>query len=103
MRPARKSRPKQADSETGPNPSPGSSLPCLNLREPQSAPCPVVGFALILGIDTFMSEARAIPNVIGNGVATIVVARSTRDLNRQVLELLRKEIPADAPAAEIRR
>src|SRR3954469_10315527 len=35
MRPARKSRPKQADSETGPNPSPGSSLPRLNLREPQ--------------------------------------------------------------------
>jgi aerobic C4-dicarboxylate transport protein len=37
---------------------------------------PVAGLALLLGIDRFMSEARAIVNLIGNGVATIVVARS---------------------------
>jgi aerobic C4-dicarboxylate transport protein len=37
---------------------------------------PVTGLALLLGIDRFMSEARAIVNLIGNGVATIVVARS---------------------------
>src|SRR3954467_1101254 len=42
---------------------------------------PVAGLALILGIDRFMSEARAITNVIGNGVATLVVARWTRDLD----------------------
>jgi aerobic C4-dicarboxylate transport protein len=36
---------------------------------------PVEGVALILGIDRFMSEARAITNLIGNGVATMVVAR----------------------------
>ncbi|HZS03975.1 MAG TPA: dicarboxylate/amino acid:cation symporter [Blastocatellia bacterium] len=36
---------------------------------------PVAGLTLILGIDRFMSEARAITNLIGNGVATIVVAR----------------------------
>ena len=36
---------------------------------------PVAGLALILGIDRFMSEARAITNLIGNGVATMVVAR----------------------------
>ena len=36
---------------------------------------PVAGLALLLGIDRFMSEARAITNVIGNGVATMVVAR----------------------------
>ncbi len=36
---------------------------------------PVAGLAIILGIDRFMSEARAITNVIGNGVATIVVAK----------------------------
>jgi aerobic C4-dicarboxylate transport protein len=36
---------------------------------------PVEGVALILGIDRFMSEARAITNIIGNGVATMVVAR----------------------------
>ncbi len=46
---------------------------------------PVGGLALILGIDRFMSEARAITNVIGNGVATVVVARWTDDLDRQLL------------------
>lgn len=46
---------------------------------------PVGGLALILGIDRFMSEARAITNVIGNGVATIVVARWTDDLDRQLM------------------
>ncbi len=45
---------------------------------------PVAGLALILGIDRFMSEGRAITNIIGNGVATLVVARSERalDMNR---------------------
>jgi aerobic C4-dicarboxylate transport protein len=37
---------------------------------------PVEGLALLLGVDRFMSEARAIVNLIGNGVATVVVARS---------------------------
>ncbi|MDB5263681.1 MAG: dctA [Adhaeribacter sp.] len=37
---------------------------------------PVEGMALLLGVDRFMSEARAITNLIGNGVATIVVAKS---------------------------
>jgi aerobic C4-dicarboxylate transport protein len=37
---------------------------------------PVEGVAILLGVDRFMSEARAITNVIGNGVATIVVAKS---------------------------
>ena len=37
---------------------------------------PVEGVALLLGVDRFMSEARAITNLIGNGVATLVVARS---------------------------
>jgi aerobic C4-dicarboxylate transport protein len=47
---------------------------------------PVAALALILGIDRFMSEARAITNVIGNGVAALVVARWTGDLDRQTLE-----------------
>ena len=47
---------------------------------------PVGGLALILGIDRFMSEARALTNVIGNGVATIVVASWTKDLDRKVLD-----------------
>jgi aerobic C4-dicarboxylate transport protein len=42
---------------------------------------PVAGLALILGIDRFMSEARALTNLIGNGVATIVVAKWTDELD----------------------
>jgi aerobic C4-dicarboxylate transport protein len=42
---------------------------------------PVAGMALILGIDRFMSEARALVNVIGNGVATIVISRSENELD----------------------
>ena len=36
---------------------------------------PVAGLTLLIGVDRFMSEARAITNLIGNGVATMVVAR----------------------------
>lgn len=42
---------------------------------------PVAGMALILGIDRFMSMLRAVVNMIGNGVATIVVARWERELD----------------------
>ena len=42
---------------------------------------PVAGLALILGIDRFMSEARALTNLIGNGVATVVVAKWTGELD----------------------
>ena len=43
---------------------------------------PVAGIALILGVDRFMSEARALTNLIGNGVATIVVAKMGRRARR---------------------
>ncbi|MFG1319684.1 dicarboxylate/amino acid:cation symporter [Xanthobacter autotrophicus] len=46
---------------------------------------PVAGLALILGIDRFMSECRAITNFIGNAVATIVVARWEGELNKDQL------------------
>ena len=46
---------------------------------------PVGGLALILGIDRFMSEARALTNVIGNGVAALVVARWTGDLDGETM------------------
>jgi aerobic C4-dicarboxylate transport protein len=42
---------------------------------------PVAGMALILGIDRFMSEVRALVNVIGNGVATIVMSRTEGELD----------------------
>lgn len=42
---------------------------------------PVEGVAILLGVDRFMSEARAITNVIGNGVATIAIAKSEREFD----------------------
>jgi aerobic C4-dicarboxylate transport protein len=42
---------------------------------------PVAGLALILGIDRFMSEARALTNLIGNGVATLVVGKWVRQVD----------------------
>ena len=50
---------------------------------------PPTGLRLIAGIDRFMSEARALTNVIGNGVATLVVSRWCRDLD---LATLRREL-----------
>jgi aerobic C4-dicarboxylate transport protein len=46
---------------------------------------PVAGMALILGIDRFMSMCRATVNMIGNGVATVVVSRWERELSAQTL------------------
>jgi aerobic C4-dicarboxylate transport protein len=46
---------------------------------------PVAGLVLILGIDRFMSEARALTNLVGNGVATLVVAKWTGELDTAVL------------------
>ncbi len=48
---------------------------------------PVAGLALILGIDRFMSEARAITNFIGNGVATIVVSKWENELDKEKLAI----------------
>ncbi|MES2818516.1 MAG: dicarboxylate/amino acid:cation symporter [Pseudomonadota bacterium] len=47
---------------------------------------PVAGLALILGIDRFMSEARALTNLIGNGVATLVVAKWCKELDEDCLQ-----------------
>ncbi|HEY9855486.1 MAG TPA: dicarboxylate/amino acid:cation symporter [Stenomitos sp.] len=44
---------------------------------------PVAGLALLLGVDRFMSEARAITNLIGNGVATVVVARWEKEFDTE--------------------
>lgn len=53
---------------------------------------PVAGLALILGVDRFMSEARALTNFIGNGVATVVIARWERELNHEQMAATLKEI-----------
>ncbi len=47
---------------------------------------PVAGMALILGIDRFMSMFRALINMVGNGVATVVVARWENELDRETLQ-----------------
>jgi len=59
---------------------------------------PVAGLALILGVDRFMSEARALTNLVGNTVAALVVARWERDFDprRGGAILLKPEPPAPA-------
>ncbi|MEZ2297684.1 dicarboxylate/amino acid:cation symporter [Variovorax sp. RCC_210] len=62
---------------------------------------PVAGLALILGIDRFMSEARALTNLIGNGVATLVVAKWTGDLDTvRMHQHLNQESTAEADEPE---
>jgi aerobic C4-dicarboxylate transport protein len=48
---------------------------------------PVEGLALLVGVDRFMSEARAITNFIGNGVATIWLANNEKEFDRDKMEL----------------
>ncbi|MGN6806671.1 MAG: dicarboxylate/amino acid:cation symporter [Trinickia sp.] len=47
---------------------------------------PVAGMVLILGIDRFMSECRALTNIVGNGVATVVVSAWEKELDRAKLK-----------------
>ena len=49
---------------------------------------PVAGIALLLGIDRFMSEARSFTNLIGNGVATIVVAKWEGEFDAERAEVV---------------
>jgi len=63
---------------------------------------PVAGMALILGIDRFMSECRALTNFIGNGVATIVVSKWEKELDNATLQkeladpkFVEAELPTD--------
>lgn len=51
---------------------------------------PVEGLAFLLGVDKFMSEARAITNIIGNGVATMVISKAEK-------EYVEPELPSDQP------
>jgi aerobic C4-dicarboxylate transport protein len=62
---------------------------------------PVAGLALILGVDRFMSEARALTNLVGNGVATMVVSRWERELDKdRMTRVLNKESEAEAEEPE---
>lgn len=69
---------------------------------------PVESVALLLGVDRFMSEARAITNVIGNGIATLVVAKSEGEFDeaRHQLALQGRSVPEQLqpePAAMLPR
>jgi aerobic C4-dicarboxylate transport protein len=46
---------------------------------------PIESLAILVGIDRFMSECRAITNLVGNGVATIVISRWEKELDKDVL------------------
>lgn len=51
---------------------------------------PVEGLAILLGVDRFMSEARSITNIIGNGVATVWIANNEREFDRGKWERVRQ-------------
>ncbi|CAB3642074.1 dicarboxylate/amino acid:cation symporter [Achromobacter sp. SIMBA_011] len=64
---------------------------------------PVAGMALILGVDRFMSECRALTNLVGNATAAVVVARWEGELDKDQLHAaLEGEAPAAQPQAMAR-
>ncbi|TDU71225.1 aerobic C4-dicarboxylate transport protein [Prosthecobacter fusiformis] len=59
---------------------------------------PVEAMALILGIDRFMSECRSLTNLVGNGVATVVISRWEGELSAETLQAnMRDPIPLPPP------
>lgn len=53
---------------------------------------PVENVAILLGVDRFMSEARAITNLVGNGIAAVVIAKSENAFNEETYQTLDQEI-----------
>ena len=47
---------------------------------------PLEGLGFLWGVDKFMSEARAITNIIGNGVATVVIAKSEKEFDAETYD-----------------
>ncbi|GGC95834.1 dicarboxylate/amino acid:cation symporter [Undibacterium terreum] len=79
----------------------GSGFIVLAATLSSTGTIPVEGLALILGIDRFMSEARALTNLIGNGVATVVVGKWGNDVDMVRLgKVLNKEVEPDADNPE---
>jgi aerobic C4-dicarboxylate transport protein len=63
---------------------------------------PVAGLALILGIDRFMSEARALTNLVGNGVATVVISAWEKELDYDRMQrVLNNETEIEAEEPEL--
>lgn len=61
---------------------------------------PLAGLALILGIDRFMSEARALTNLVGNGVATVVAAKWENELDERQLDAALNDVGEAAEMPE---
>ena len=84
----------------------GSGFVTLAATLSATGSVPVAGLTLLLGIDRFMSEARALTNLVGNAVATIVVARWENELDvEKAKAVLRGEEPIQPPPpdpAEVR-
>jgi len=63
---------------------------------------PVAGMALILGIDRFMSEARALTNIIGNAVATVVISNSENELDKaRMQQALNGQLDDELPTGKV--
>jgi aerobic C4-dicarboxylate transport protein len=75
----------------------GGGFITLAATLPVTGHIPVAGLALLLGIDRFMSEARALTNLVGNGVATLAISRWENDLDDEKLTAagLRRSPPGD--------
>ncbi len=73
----------------------GSGFIVLAATLGTSSAIPVASIALILGIDRFMSEARALTNFIGTAVATIVVAKWEGELDQPRMDLLLSAKPGE--------
>ena len=78
----------------------GSGFIVLAATLPAVGALPVAGLTLILGIDRFMSEARALTNVIGNGVAALVVAKWTGELDTVTMSRELEGLPRAQTAAD---
>ena len=79
----------------------GSGFITLAATLPAVGHIPVASIALILGIDRFMSEGRALTNIIGNAVATIFVAKWENEIDMEIANSTignKKLIPNDAPS-----
>lgn len=76
----------------------GGEVITLAATVPVVADLPIAGLALLVGVDSFMSECMALTNLVGNGMATVVIARweGNLDCARVRKELARGPAP---PAA----
>ena len=62
---------------------------------------PIAALAVLVGVDRFMSECRALTNLVGNGVATLAVAAWEKQLDRDQLNAELRSGPARAEADEL--